>query len=73
MSLQLLHVLSDRFCKVLGPEGPAAGQGAPFAWDVVGFDVRFDGVAVADFKRGDVGRGVEEQGLAVASVLQIQD
>ena len=72
MSLQLLHVLSDRFGQILGPEGPAAGQGAPFARDGVGFDVRFDGVAVADFERGDVGRGVEEQGLAVASVLRMR-
>ena len=72
MSLQLLHVLSDRFCEVLGPEGPAAGQGAPFARDVVGFDVRFNGVTVADFKRGDVGRGVEEEGLTVASVLRVR-
>ena len=38
----------------------------------MGFDVRFDGVAVADFKRGDVGRGVEEEGLTVASVLRVR-
>ena len=43
----------------LGPEGAAAGEGAPFARDVVGFDICFDGAVVADFEGRDIGCGVK--------------
>lgn len=36
------------------------------------FDVRLDGIVIAEFESRDVGAGVEEKRLAVASVLQVQ-
>lgn len=35
-------------------------------------DVRFDGIVVAEFESRDVGGGVEEKGLTVASILHVQ-
>lgn len=35
-------------------------------------DVRLDGIAVAEFESRDVGGGVEEKRLTMASVLQVQ-
>ena len=56
--------------KWLGPEGAAAGEGAPFAGDGMLLDVRLDGVDVEDFKACNVWGGVEEKRLAVTSVLR---
>lgn len=55
----------------LGPEGAAAGEGAPFAGDRMLLDMRLDGVDVEDLEACNVWGGVEEERLAVTSVLKV--
>lgn len=55
---------------LLCPELAAAGDVAPFAGDVVRLDVGADGGDVLELEVGDVGAAVEEEGLAVAAVLE---
>lgn len=64
----MLDILLDRGEELGRPEGAAACYGAPFAGDVVFFDVGFDGVDVFNFEGGNGGGAIEEEGLAVASV-----
>lgn len=65
----MLDLFLCSFCKGLRPERAAAGKRAPFAGNVVFFDVCFDGVVVAHLEGCNVGGGVEEQRLAMASIL----
>ena len=65
----MLHFARGCVGERLGPEGTAAGEGAPFARDGMLLDVRLDGVDVEDFEACDVWSGVEEEWLAVTSVL----
>ena len=66
----MLDFARGRVGEGLGPEGAAAGEGAPFAGDGILLDMRFDAVDVEDFEGCNVRGGVEEEGLAVTSVLK---
>ncbi len=66
---EMLDLFLRSFCEGFRPERAAAGERAPFAGDVVFFDVCFDGIVVAHLEGCHVGGGVEEQGLAMASIL----
>ena len=68
--LEMLHFARGCVREGLGPEGAAAGEGAPLARDGMLLDVRLDGVDVEDFEACNVGGGVEEERLAVTSVLK---
>ena len=58
-------------CERLGPEGAAAGERTPFAGDGMLLDMRLDGVDVEDFEACNVRGRVEEERLAVTSVLGV--
>ena len=60
-----LRSVGDGFC----PKRSAGWQATPFARDVVFLDVSFHSIVVADFEGCNVGRGVEEERLAMASIL----
>ena len=60
-----LRSVGDGFC----PECSAAWQATPFAGNFIFLDKSFQRVEVADLEGGNIGRGVEEERLAMASVL----
>ena len=66
---ELPHVVGSGFCKCLGPESTAAGKSTPFALNIVFSDVRFDGVIILKLEGRDVWCGIEEERLAMASIL----
>ena len=55
--------------QVVGPERTAARNTSPFTRDIVFLDVGLDSVDVLEFEGGYFGTAVEEERLAVATIL----